>query len=160
MHRFFFSELGIHNEELPTEFTKYECGVIYKWSILRLFFYKEILQHIIPFILDIERERFRDVINDQFALFCHSKKCRRWKPLSVEEKALMLVTINTNKGVEGCPDGCCFNFVTPQARMGIWNDCCSKFPQKGCFAIAKMKFTKWLEEETTNNNTIRFTKTN
>jgi len=156
MHRFFFSELGIHNEKLPTEFTEYNDNLIRKWSILRLFFYKEILQHIIPFIQNVERESFHELIKREFSSFCLSKNCG-YGMCVVENKALVLVTVRDKTQIPHiCSNACCFRFFTPNARITIWNDKCADSVINGFRDVGRINFDGWLSEKEIGEHTLTF----
>jgi len=179
MHRFFLFEFGIYEEELPEVFIKHGNVSFGKWGLLRHFVYRDILQHMISFILNIEREPFHRLIMDEFSSLLQSKRLvsvlprgqslisahnvitldgvnGETEPLTVCEKALVLVTFYTKKIPSICPNKCCFRFVTLNEIIGIWDNKCPLSASEERLDISRRNFDKWLSEDATKEHTLWF----
>jgi len=93
----YLDEIGIYtyliSDALPKEFIEYEKMALRKWAMLRHFVYKDVVKHLIPFILDAERESFYNFINVRFSEFFISCRCD-W--FDIQEKTLTLLVIHTD----------------------------------------------------------------
>jgi len=145
MIRFYLAKLGIHDGVLPSVFTKYDEALFFKWIMLKQFVYKDVLEYMVPFIMNAEQESFHKMIDDEFSSFCSSKNCNQ-KSRNTKERALFLITINDTTQIPYvCINRCCFSFSTKQIEFFIRNyGCCEHISAN---IITKIKFDKWLSDK-------------
>jgi len=164
MIRCYISEFDIYIEKLSDSFAKYEYDMFRKWVNIKQLTHKDVLQHTIPFILEVERGAFYEFVNDSLLSFCDSKKCnigsRTWlSNITVGYKSLVLITIHTQTPTI-CVAGCCFRFDMSQISNKQRYVCIKKC---GCLCRVmkysdtnRREFDEWLSRKTDKNNVLAF----
>jgi len=107
----------------------------------------------IPFILNVERASFHQLIDYEFLSFCSSKNCTHRAHYDTEEKALALFMLI---------DMCCFRFNTfglqnaKPLGVGICNSYCFQDFTNDFVNVAKEKFDEWLSKDSHSEHIIAF----
>jgi len=112
------------------------------------------LKHMIPFIFNVERESFHKFIMEEFSSFCRSKNFGN-QIHTIENKTLVLVTVDNKTQIPYiCYNGCCFRFITSQARISIWKDCCDRYLMKRFSTEERTRFDEWLDKKVVDEYTL------
>lgn len=96
--------------EYPAELHAYDQKMFERWSLLRLFFYKDLHTYILKFAMNLEEKGFWGEINTIFNSTKYSKCDSDSKKWDNDTKLRFLLCISNPNWVAMCPNKCCFSF--------------------------------------------------